>query len=132
LSLWQVLSSFVYNFLNYFWSIRFYRCLWIVILCGYPLQLYRTSFSTKTRYFFGQSTADRYSTHKSLVWGDIINLYINLACFSWWVSVSLYPINVKTAEPIGPKFFVGSRVTPGKVYERWKLKKIVLKSFIIL
>ena len=25
--------------------------------------------------------------------------------------------NVKTAEPIGPKFFVGSRVTPGKVYE---------------
>ena len=40
------------------------------------------------------------------------NLYINLAC----LSVCLYPINVKTAEPIGPKFFVGSRVTPGKVY----------------
>ena len=29
-------------------------------------------------------------------------LYINLAC----LSVCLYPINVKTAEPIGPKFFV--------------------------
>ena len=26
------------------------------------------------------------------------------------------PINVKTAEPIGPNFFVGSHVTPGKVY----------------
>ena len=32
------------------------------------------------------------------------------------LSVCLYPRNVKTAEPIGPKFFVGSRVTPGKVY----------------
>ena len=33
------------------------------------------------------------------------------------LSVCLYSINVKTAEPIGPKNFVGSRVTPGKVYE---------------
>ena len=32
--------------------------------------------------------------------------------------VCLYPINVKTAEPIGPKFFVGHHVIPGKVY-RW-------------
>ena len=31
--------------------------------------------------------------------------------------VCLYSINVKTAEPIGPKFFVGSRVTLGKVFE---------------
>ena len=31
------------------------------------------------------------------------NLYINLAC----LTVRLYPINVKAAEPIGPKFFVG-------------------------
>ena len=48
------------------------------------------------------------------------NLYINLACLSVCLSVCLfvclYPINVKTAEPIGPKFFVGSRVIPGKVY----------------
>ena len=29
----------------------------------------------------------------------------------------LYPINVKTAEPIGSKFFVGHHVTTGKVYE---------------
>ena len=33
------------------------------------------------------------------------------------LSVCLYPINVKTAEPIGPKFFVAPCVIPGKVYE---------------
>ena len=34
-------------------------------------------------------------------------------------TVCLYPMNVKTAEPIGPKVFVGprSRVNPGKVYK---------------
>ena len=32
------------------------------------------------------------------------------------LSVCLYPINVKTAEPIGPKFCVGHHVTPGTVY----------------
>ena len=40
-------------------------------------------------------------------------LYINLAC----LSVCLYPINGQTAEPIGPKFFVGYHMTTGKVYE---------------
>ena len=48
------------------------------------------------------------------------HLYINLACLGVWVFVCLfvclYPINVKTAEPIGPKFFVGHHVIPGKVY----------------
>ena len=44
-------------------------------------------------------------------------LYINLACLSVWVSVCLYPINVKTAETIGPKFFVGHHMTTGKVYQ---------------
>ena len=37
-------------------------------------------------------------------------------CLSVCLFVCLYPINVKTAEPIGPKFFVGHHVTPGKVY----------------
>ena len=32
--------------------------------------------------------------------------YIYFACMGVWGSVCLYPINVKTAEPIGPKFFV--------------------------
>ena len=53
------------------------------------------------------------------------NLYINLACLSVCLSVCLYPINVKTAEPIGPKFFVGHLGTPGKVYEWSKFQIFV-------
>ena len=34
--------------------------------------------------------------------------------FVCWLFVCLYPINVKTAEPTRPKFFEGSRVTPGR------------------
>ena len=30
--------------------------------------------------------------------------------------VCLYPINIKTAEPIGPKFCVGPHMTSGEVY----------------
>jgi len=52
-------------------------------------------------------------------------LYINLACLSWCLSVCLYPINVKTAEPIGPKFFVWHHVTTGKVYEWSKFQIFV-------
>ena len=47
--------------------------------------------------------------------------YINLAC----LLVCLYPINVKTAEPIGSKFFVGHLGTPGKVYEWSKFQIFV-------
>jgi len=39
--------------------------------------------------------------------------------------VCLYPINVKTAEPIGAKFFVGQIGTPGKVYEWSKFQIFV-------
>ena len=52
-------------------------------------------------------------------------LYINLACPSVCLFVCLYPINVKTAEPIGPKFFVGHQVTPGKVYGWSNFQKLV-------
>ena len=38
-------------------------------------------------------------------------------CLFVCLFVCLYPINVKRAEPIGPKFFVGHDVTTGKVYE---------------
>ena len=34
-----------------------------------------------------------------------------LAC----LSVHLYPINVRTAEPIGPKIFEATHMTPGKL-----------------
>ena len=56
---------------------------------------------------------------------QIYNLYINLACLSGCLFVCLYPINVKTAEPIGPKFFMGHHVTTGKVYEWSKFQIFV-------
>ena len=37
-------------------------------------------------------------------------------CLFVCFGVCLYQINVKTAEPIGPKFFVGHHVIPRKVY----------------
>ena len=52
---------------------------------------------------------------------QVQSLYIFSLSSLFWC---LYPINVKTADPIGPKFFEGSRVTPGKVYELSKFKKI--------
>ena len=42
---------------------------------------------------------------KSLVYNTL------LVC----LSVRLYPINVKTAEPVGPKFCVEPQMTTGKV-----------------
>ena len=53
--------------------------------------------------------------------GFTYTLNINLAC----LFVCLYPINFKTAEPIGPKFFVGHLGTPGKVYEKSKFQIFV-------
>ena len=45
--------------------------------------------------------------------------------YKFGLSVCLYPINVKTAEPIGPKFFVGHLGNPGKVYEWSKFQIFV-------
>jgi len=55
----------------------------------------------------------------------MLDLYINLARKIYFacLSVCLYPINVKTAEPIGPKFCVGPHVAPGKVYKWSKFEK---------
>ena len=47
---------------------------------------------------------------------NLISSIYKFVCLSVCLSVCLYPINVKTAEPIGPKYFVGHHVTPGKVY----------------
>ena len=43
---------------------------------------------------------------------SVIFLYSLFVC----LSVCLYPINVKTADPIGSKFCVGPYMTPGKFY----------------
>ena len=55
----------------------------------------------------------------------LISLDIDFAC----LYVSLYPINVKTADQIGPKFRVGKHMTPGKVYGCSNLQKFVSKVF---
>ena len=55
-----------------------------------------------------------------------VPLWIGLSSiYKFGLSVCLYPINVKTAEPIGPKFFVGHLGTPGKVYESSKFQIFV-------
>ena len=43
-------------------------------------------------------------------------------------SDGLYPINVKTADPIRPKFCAGPHMTLGKVYETSKMEKKFLPS----
>ena len=63
---------------------------------------------------------------KFKIWNCFIYISIWLVC----LFVCLYPINVKTAEPIEPKFVVGPRVTPWKVYE-WSndVKNLPLTKF---
>ena len=46
---------------------------------------------------------------------------IYILCLSVWVSVCLYPINVKTAEPIGPNLCVVPHTTPRKISKFQKL-----------
>ena len=48
--------------------------------------------------------------------------YIYIYALHVCLFVCLSPINVKTAELIGPKFFVGPYVTRGKVYELLKIQ----------
>ena len=58
-----------------------------------------------------------------------LGLYPHLSIYKFGLSVCLfvclYPINVKTAEPIGPNFFVGHLGTLGKVYENSKFQIFV-------
>ena len=53
-------------------------------------------------------------------------LYVYFVCFVC-LFVCLYPINVKTAEPIGPKFSVGPRLL-GRFMEHQNLKKKILEN----
>ena len=46
--------------------------------------------------------------------------------------VRLFPINVETAEPIGPNFFVGPHLTPGKVYEWSNFQKFATNKMRFL
>ena len=46
--------------------------------------------------------------------------------------VGMYPINVKTVEPIGSYIFVATHMNPGKVNERPKVKHIAWKKLVFL
>ena len=56
------------------------------------------------------------------------SIYTLLVRLSVCLSVCIHN-NVKTADPIGPKFCVGPQMTPGKVFGCSKLQKIVYISF---
>ena len=57
-----------------------------------------------------------------------ILVFLYFACLH--MSVRLYPINVKTAEPIRPTFFVGHHVIPGKVYGLSTFKEFLFINFL--
>ena len=59
------------------------------------------------------------------------SLSIFILCMSVCLFVSLYPINVKTAEAIGPIFCIESDMTQGKVYVGSKLQRFVFKICLI-
>jgi len=54
----------------------------------------------------------------------IFLLNVHIRC----LSVCLYPINVKTAQPIKPKFCAWPHMTPGKVYGWLKILKLKLQQ----
>ena len=62
-------------------------------------------------------------------------MHILFLSINYCLSVCLYPINVKTAEPIPPKFCVGPHMTPEKVLNLKKKlvgkvkKKILMRQF---
>ena len=60
-----------------------------------------------------------------------LGVFFVFFCLLAWVSVCLYPINVKTAKLIGPKFCVGPHMTPGKIYEWSKFQKGIESDFLI-
>jgi len=45
------------------------------------------------------------------------------------LSFRLHRINVKTAEPIGPNFFVGPHMIPGKIYGWSKFNDFAREKF---
>ena len=54
---------------------------------------------------------------KNRVWAQ---LYINFGC----LTICLFPKNTETAEPIGPKFFMGTQMTPGKFIWTVRIKNV--------
>jgi len=55
-----------------------------------------------------------------------LSVYL-LECLLVWV----YPINIKTTEPVGPIFWVELRMAPGKVCVCSELQKAVFKALYL-
>ena len=62
----------------------------------------------------------------------LLSLYVYFDCLTVCLFACLYPINFKTAEPIGPKFVVGKHMTPGKVYGWSKFQKLASTKICFL
>ena len=59
-------------------------------------------------------------------------IYVQCIFFECLSSVCFYPINVRTAEPISPKFCVATHKTTGKIYGPLKLKFLPGNLLIII
>ena len=91
---------------------KFLRLLWDIVV----FKLVCCIWSVKTYDFYTKCFTSIYK------FGLFVSLFV---CLFVCLSVCLYPINVKTAEPIGPKFFVWPHGAPGKVYEWSKFQIFV-------
>ena len=67
--------------------------------------------------------------HALVLTGSDINLYIFFPCLYVSLFVGLYPINVQKAEPTGPTFCVGPRMTPIRFMNAQNYKKKFSKIF---
>ena len=71
----------------------------------------------------------------SVTWENRMSIfYIYILCFSVCLFVCLfvclYPINVKTADSIGPKICKETEIPPGKIYGCSELQQFVSKKLI--
>ena len=57
---------------------------------------------------------------------SLASIYLYFAC----LGVCVYPINLKTVEPNGPKFCVGPHMAPGKVYGWSKFQSFASKKIL--
>ena len=95
-------------------------------------------FSGQTKYSGGWILFSGQTNYSSgwLLFSTKLNMFLSLryiqyiSCLSSCFVVCLYPINVKTAEPIWPKFWLRPNMALGKVYV--ELHKIVLTFSIFV
>jgi len=106
---------FLYQKLNFFRILHF---IFLKLILNPSLRLWFRRFPLKAQCFYTSNNPE--SPKTAMGGGGCIQSIYKFGfsvCLSVWVSVCLSPINFKTAELIGPKFFVRHHVTTGKIYE---------------